>query len=106
MPDGAPPRKAERLFCRRIPGPAPLALRVLLRHKPKAQLIVGLSLAGVWLLYALHTSLGVGGKPLDAADTPIYDGLLVAAALVCLLRVRLLRQERAAWALIGAGLAV
>src|SRR5919197_2506200 len=78
----------------------------LLRHKPNAQLAVGLMLAGVWLGYALHVSLGLGGSPLERVETPIYDGLLVAAALVCLLRVARQRQDRAAWSLIGAGLAV
>ena len=76
-----------------------------LRHKPNAPFAVGVTLAAIWLLYALHTATGLGGGELNTLDTPIYDGLLVAAALVCLFRVGRLRDDRAAWLLIGAGLA-
>ena len=57
---------------------------------------------------ALHMLHGVGG--VDSAclkgvfDDWIYNGVLVGAALVCVARAVLVREERIAWALIGIGL--
>jgi two-component system, cell cycle response regulator len=75
-------------------------------RKPDARLALGATLAAAWAIYTLHVGVGFGGGLLDAVDTPIYDGLLLAAAAVCLIRVRVMSEDRAAWLLIGAGLTV
>jgi two-component system cell cycle response regulator len=65
---------------------------------PRAALFAGL------LAYAAHALTGV------ARDSPVledwlYDGLLAGAAALCLARGVLVRHERAAWLVLGAGLA-
>jgi two-component system cell cycle response regulator len=87
-----PPRAAARM----------LRLRNI-RHAPIA---AGVLLAAVWTLYALQTLTGFGGDAVTSAETPMYDGLLIAAAALCLARVPLLRRERLPWLVIGVGLAI
>ena len=71
------------------------ALRVLLA------LVIG---AGT-VVVALHNWLGVGGAALDyAAEAPIYDAVIVAAGLTCLLRSRSAGAERGAWVAFGAAI--
>lgn len=59
-----------------------------------------------WLAFTLHAALGFGGS---AADTLfgiwVYDALMLGAAASCLARAAIVRRERVAWALLGAGLA-
>ena len=52
----------------------------------------------------LYDWLGVGGAALGDAAEPIYDAVVVAAGLACLLRARSAGRERAAWIAIGAGI--
>jgi two-component system cell cycle response regulator len=61
--------------------------------------------AGAWLVYALH-NLGVlwpGANPFF--DSWVYCGLLLMAAGFCIARAVHDREERAAWAAMGLGLA-
>ncbi|MFN2617348.1 MAG: HD domain-containing phosphohydrolase [Thermoleophilaceae bacterium] len=76
------------------------------RHIQHGPLAVATVLAAVWALYALHTLTGVGGQAVTSAETPIYDGLLIASAVICLARVPLLRRERLPWLIVGVALAV
>jgi diguanylate cyclase (GGDEF)-like protein len=53
----------------------------------------------------LHDWFGLGGKGLDfAAEGPVYDAVVIAAGLACLLRARSPRRERGAWLAIGAAI--
>jgi diguanylate cyclase (GGDEF)-like protein len=58
-----------------------------------------------FLAFALHAATGFGGS---AAETFfgiwIYDALMLGAAVSCLVRAVIVRRERLAWALLGAGL--
>jgi diguanylate cyclase (GGDEF)-like protein len=57
------------------------------------------------VLVALHDWLGFGGTALDyAAEGPLYDSVVVAAGLVCLVRAKSAGRERGAWLAIGAGI--
>ena len=54
---------------------------------------------------ALHDWLGLGPSSLDyAAEGPVYDAVIVAAGLTCLLRSLSVREERGAWIAIGLGI--
>src|SRR5262245_14980404 len=59
------------------------------------------------LLFALHNRFGLGG---DATDTffedYLYNALMLAAAAACILRAVVVREERLAWSVMGAGLAL
>ena len=53
---------------------------------------------------ALHDWFGLGGSSLDyAAEGPVYDAVIVAAGLTCLLRSRSAGRERGAWIAFGRG---
>jgi two-component system cell cycle response regulator len=55
--------------------------------------------------FALHAGFGLGGRELDGFFNDwVYDGLIVASALGCLLRAVLVRQERLAWLALAGGL--
>jgi two-component system, cell cycle response regulator len=55
--------------------------------------------------YVAHLGLGVGGHGIDRLFNDfVYNGLMLAAALLCLSRALLVRKERAAWLIIGLGL--
>jgi diguanylate cyclase (GGDEF)-like protein len=61
-------------------------------------LVLGLGTTTV----ALHDWLGLGGPALDeAAEGWLYDAVIVAAGLTCLLRSTGARRERSAWIAIG-----
>jgi two-component system, cell cycle response regulator len=58
-------------------------------------------------LVALHDWLGFGGGAFaDAAEGWLYDAVVVAAGVSCLLRSRSAGRERTAWAAIGASILV
>jgi diguanylate cyclase (GGDEF)-like protein len=65
----------------------------------------GAALVLGFLAFALHAATGFGGS---AAETFfgiwIYDALMLGAAVSCLVRAAIVRRERLAWALLGAGL--
>jgi diguanylate cyclase (GGDEF)-like protein len=64
-------------------------------------LVLGVGTAFV----ALHDWFGLGGPSLDyAAEGPVYDAVIVAAGLTCLLRSRSAGHERGAWIAIGAAI--
>lgn len=54
--------------------------------------------------FAVHGALFPGGDLDGFFDTWVYNGLLVAAALSCLLRGLTLRSERGGWLVLGVGL--
>ena len=61
-------------------------------------------MAGV-ALHVAHGLFGVDfGLPATVFDDWLYNGVLIASALVCVTRAVLVREERLAWALIGVGL--
>jgi diguanylate cyclase (GGDEF)-like protein len=64
------------------------------------------ALAGLALLaYAAHTAFGLGSPELDAFfDDWVYCSLIVVAGGVCVTRAVAVRQERAAWLVMGIGL--
>ncbi|HEU4707272.1 MAG TPA: GGDEF domain-containing protein [Solirubrobacterales bacterium] len=60
--------------------------------------LVGAVLFGGAAVAILHDWAGIGSAGLDSAvNGPIYDSVIVAAGLACLLRARESRGERAAW---------
>jgi two-component system, cell cycle response regulator len=72
--------------------PGPKALRALL----------GLVLFGLTGLIALHDWAGLGGASLDhLAGGYLYDAVVVAAGIACLLRSRAIDDARAAWIVLG-----
>ncbi len=61
-------------------------------------------LFGGTVLVILHNWLGLGGADLDDfAGGELYDAVVLAAGVACLLRARAVESERSAWVLIGAG---
>jgi diguanylate cyclase (GGDEF)-like protein len=74
---------------------------VLTRWGPRAALTVALlGLAA----HAAHTGLGLGRPELDDLfDQWLYNVLMVGAALACLLRGVVVREDRVAWLVLGAG---
>jgi diguanylate cyclase (GGDEF)-like protein len=64
----------------------------------------GTALAAGFLAFVLYTATPLGGEALFG--TWIYCGLMLGASASCLARAVLVRRERAAWALIGAGLLI
>ena len=64
------------------------------------------ALAGIvfvgWAAFAIHALLGVGEGP--AFDSWLYDALMGAAGIACLLRAKLVKTEQLAWLLFGTGL--
>jgi two-component system cell cycle response regulator len=59
---------------------------------------------GGTLAHLLHTTLGVGGSGLDGfANDWVYNVVVLAAAVACLMRAAFVRADRAGWLAIGAG---
>jgi two-component system, cell cycle response regulator len=57
------------------------------------------------LLYAAHTAFGLGGGSSDALFQDwIYNSVSVGAGTMCILRGIVIRRERLAWLVMGAGL--
>ncbi len=64
---------------------------------------LGVGVAGV-LVHALYAIGGIGKPSLSRVFNEwVYDGVIVAGAVACLLRGALVRRERAAWLIVGAG---
>ena len=62
-------------------------------------------LFGGTALVTLHIWFGFGGRDLNyAAEGPLYDAVVIAAGLACLVRARRGESERAAWLAIGAAI--
>lgn len=60
-------------------------------------------LLGGTALVALHDWLELGGASLDrAAEGWVYDAVVIAAGLACLVRASQVKRERSAWVAIGA----
>lgn len=65
----------------------------------------GALLALGFLAFALHAAFGLGGEANDDLfNIWLYDALILGAAASCIARAILVRRERLAWALLGAGL--
>jgi two-component system, cell cycle response regulator len=64
------------------------------------------ALTGLALLaYAAHTAFGLGSPELDGFfRNGVYCGLVVAAGAACVTRAAVVREERAAWIVMGLGL--
>ena len=64
------------------------------------------ALTGLALLaYVLHTAFGLGSPELDGFFQDwVYCGLIVAAGAACVTRAVAVREERAAWLVMGIGL--
>jgi two-component system, cell cycle response regulator len=64
----------------------------------------GLALVGLCAFVA-HSLLGVGGRGLDGFfEDWLFNGLLLAGAVLCLTRAATVRLERGAWIVMGVGL--
>ena len=76
------------------------------RQKPVKLLRVvqGVSFLAL-VLFAVHGGFGIGGRGLDSFFNDwVYDGLLVVSAASCAARAVLVREQRAAWAVLAGGL--
>src|SRR5947208_2199313 len=59
----------------------------------------------VLVAFAVHGGFGVGGHGLDSLFNDwVYNGLVLIAALSCLVRAIRVRERRAAWLVLAAGL--
>src|SRR4051794_20962300 len=59
----------------------------------------------VFAAYVAHLGLGLGGSGVDwLFNDFVYSGLMLSAAVACLLRAALVRQERVPWLVLGVGL--
>ncbi len=59
-------------------------------------------LFGGTVAVSLHVWFAVGGPSLDyLCEGPLYDAVVLAAGLACLLRATRVESERGAWAMIG-----
>src|SRR5256714_1932797 len=60
---------------------------------------------GALVVFALHAGFHVGGKSLDGFFNDwLYNALVLVSAISCLVRAIRVREHRAAWMLLGAGL--
>ena len=67
--------------------------------------LLGAILLGGTALVMLHDWLGAGGAGLDDfVGGPLYDSVVLAAGVACLLRARAVPRERAGWVLMGAAI--
>lgn len=75
--------------------------------KPRMPVVAGMLLLaalGATIAHALFTVLGVGKPSLNSVFNEwVYNGVLVAGALACLLRAKIEPRERSAWLAIGLG---
>jgi diguanylate cyclase (GGDEF)-like protein len=73
-------------------------------HRPRTgRLLFALAFAAL-VAHAAHTGLGLGKPGLNELfDEWIYNGLMLGAALACVLRGLLRPTDRLAWLLLGAG---
>jgi two-component system, cell cycle response regulator len=73
--------------------------------RPRALTVVfGLALLAL-LAHAAHAALGFGGKGASSLFNDfVYNGVMVAAASLCIARGALERRERLAWLMLGIGL--
>jgi diguanylate cyclase (GGDEF)-like protein len=82
------------------PTPSPI---VRYRHVVRAVQVVAF---GFLIAFALVTGPGLGGGKLDGFFNDwVYNALIIISAVGCLARAALVKQERAAWLLLGVGLA-
>jgi diguanylate cyclase (GGDEF)-like protein len=75
---------------------------------PRLRPISGLRLAALAALaaYAVYSVAGFGGAGVERFfEDWVYNAMLASAAALCLLRARMVRDERLAWLLLGLGLA-
>lgn len=64
-------------------------------------LLATILLGGAAVVVA-HDWLGIGGADFDSiAGGYLYDSVVIAAGIACLLRARIVKRERTAWLLIG-----
>lgn len=69
------------------------------------QAVLATVLIGGTTAVAAHDWLGVGSEELDSlAGGYLYDAVVIAAGVACLLRARMVRRERKAWLTIGAAI--
>jgi two-component system, cell cycle response regulator len=96
-------RVAHAFAAVRAAGPAttlPRSVRVLLR----VWAFVGVAALA---FHVAHGQFGLGGHGLDGFTyNLVYDAVIIGSALSCLTRGALVRQERLAWLMLGAGLAL
>lgn len=72
-------------------------------HSRHLRSVLAVALFGGTALVVLHNWLGVGGAELDTATGGwLYDTVVIAGGLACLLRAKLAPHERGAWIAIGA----
>jgi len=77
----------------------------LSQRKRRTVLVGGFLALCLLIAFIAHVAVGFGGRSAAALfNTWIYNALMLTSAAACLLRAALIRRERGAWALLGAGL--
>lgn len=77
----------------------------LSRRERRVVLVGGAIALCLLVAFTAHVALGLGGSGTDPLfNTWVYNALMLTGAAACLLRATLIRRERWAWALLGAGL--
>jgi two-component system, cell cycle response regulator len=84
---------------------APAAPSPIRRYRNVVRAVQAVAFA-LLVAFALHTGPGLGGKGLDSFFNDwVYNGLIVVSALGCLARGVVVKHERAAWLMLGTGIA-
>ena len=96
-------RIAHAFVAPRAAGPATTlarGVRILLR-------VCAITGIAALAFHVAHGQFGVGGHGLDGfTDNWLYDAVIAGSAVSCLARGALVRQERLAWLMLGAALAL
>jgi diguanylate cyclase (GGDEF)-like protein len=77
----------------------------LSKRERTAVLLGGALALGLLVAFTAHVTVGFGGPGTETLfNIWVYNALIATSAAACLLRAALVRRERLAWALLGAGL--
>jgi diguanylate cyclase (GGDEF)-like protein len=77
----------------------------MVERNRRLSLLLGATLVVAFAVYAAHALFGLGGSETNSAyDHWLYAGIVVGAAVLCLLRAMLVEAGRTGWVLVGLAL--